>query len=257
MQFIGYLFSMNKTALITGAAKRIGRSIAEHLAHQGWDVIVHYNSSGEEADKLVDELISKYPGQRFRPVQANLFKIEEVENLIPKVVKKNGTFSLLINNASVFDPANMEETSSSLLEKQIGINFKAPFLLMRDFKKYCNEGNIINITDTRISNNRSAYAAYSLSKKVLWESTKMAALEFAPDIRVNAVAPGVTLAPAGKGDDYLWQLAQRIPMRKPGGMEPVLKSIDFILDNPYLTGHLLFADGGENLGLSDEYSDSK
>jgi pteridine reductase len=96
--------------------------------------------------------------------------------------------------------------------------------------------------------NKSDYSAYSLSKKGLWEITKMAALEFAPDIRVNAIAPGVALPPEGKDESYLTKLAENTPMKMPGGVEPILKSIDFILENEHLTGQLLFTDGGENLG---------
>ena len=81
--------------------------------------------------------------------------------------------------------------------------------------------------------------------------TKMAALEFGPDIRVNAIAPGLTLPPEEKGDDYLWKLAANIAMKRPGGLDPILKSLDYILDNDYLTGQILFCDGGENLGLTN------
>jgi NAD(P)-dependent dehydrogenase (short-subunit alcohol dehydrogenase family) len=119
---------------------------------------------------------------------------------------------------------------------------------MRDFANHCKFGNIINFVDTRITKNKSNFAAYSLSKKGLWELTKMAALEFAPEIRVNAIAPGVTLPPEDKDEKYLWNLAENIPMKKPGGLKPILNSLDFILENDHLTGQLLFADGGENLG---------
>jgi NAD(P)-dependent dehydrogenase (short-subunit alcohol dehydrogenase family) len=119
---------------------------------------------------------------------------------------------------------------------------------MRDFASHCKRGNIINFVDTRITNNKSNFAAYSLSKKGLWEATKMAALEFAPAIRVNAIAPGVTLAPEDRDENYLLNLAQLIPMKRPGGIEPIIKSFDYILENQHLTGQLLFADGGENLG---------
>jgi NAD(P)-dependent dehydrogenase (short-subunit alcohol dehydrogenase family) len=112
------------------------------------------------------------------------------------------------------------------------------------------EGTIINFVDTRIVNNKSNFAAYSLSKKALWELTKMTALELGPKIRVNAIAPGLSLPPEEKGEDYLWKLAENITMKRPGGLEPILKSLDYILNNDYLTGQLLFCDGGENLGLT-------
>jgi len=239
---------MNKTALITGASKRVGKAIAEHLAAEGWNVIIHFNSSEKPAQELKNELARNFPGQDFQTIQANLANDSQVENLIPQIVGKSGKFELLINNASVFNSGYISETNPELFNSQLNVNLKAPFLLIRDFAKYCKTGNIINFVDTRITTNKSNFAAYSLSKKGLWELTKMAALEFAPEIRVNAIAPGVTLPPEDKDEEYLWNLAKYIPMKKPGGLEPILKSIDYILGNNHLTGQLLFADGGEYLG---------
>lgn len=243
---------MNPTALITGASKRIGKAISEHLAANGWNVIIHFNRSAEDAITLVQELGDKYPKQLFSSVTANLRESHEVENLIQSIVSKSGPFDLLVNNASVFNKGYLRETSESLFDSQFDVNLKSPFFLIRDFAVYCKKGNIINFVDTRITGNTSNFAAYTLSKKALWELTKMAALEFAPEIRVNAIAPGVTLAPADEDENYLQNLAKSIPMKQPGGVEPILKSIDFILQNNHLTGQLLFADGGENLGKNIE-----
>jgi len=239
---------MKQTTLITGASKRIGKAIAQHLAEAGWNVLVHFNSSSEAAELLVTELSAKFPAQRFQTVRADLSKINEVVDLIPKMISGFGTFDLLINNASVFDKGYFQETTVELFDSQLNVNLKAPFFLMRDFANFCKKGNIINFVDTRVTTNKSNFAAYSLSKKGLWDLTQMAALEFAPEIRLNAIAPGVTLAPADEDENYLENLAKNIPMKRPGGLEPILKSIDYILDNEYLTGQLLFADGGENLG---------
>ncbi|MDF1576231.1 MAG: SDR family oxidoreductase [Bacteroidales bacterium] len=239
---------MKKTALVTGASKRIGRSITEHLAEKGWDVIVHYNSSGKMAGEFVHLLESKYPNQVFYPVRADLAETNDVVSLIPGILSQLGSFQLLINNASVFNPGYLKETTLELLEQQINVNLKAPFVLIRDFAVACKTGNIINLVDTRITTNKSNYAAYSISKKALWELTRMAALEFAPDIRVNAIAPGVTLPPEDKDENYLYRLAKNIPMKKSGGVDPIIQSIEYILQNESLTGQLLFADGGENLG---------
>lgn len=242
---------MNLTALITGASKRVGKAIAEHLAEKGWNIAIHFNSSEKPAEVLVKELSSKYPQQRFQAFKANLSNIHEVLKLIPKVLEEFEEIDLLVNNASVFDSGYLKKTSVELYDEQMNVNLKAPFFLMRDFAEVCKRGNIINFVDTRVTSNKSNFAAYSLSKKGLWEVTKMAALEFAPLIRVNAIAPGVTLAPEDKDDNYLQKLAQNIPMKKPGGIEPILKSIDYILENNHLTGQLIFADGGENLGRNE------
>ena len=239
---------MQNTALITGSAMRIGRSMAEHLAEKGWNIAIHYNRSMKPASGLKDRLSAKYPGQRFEIFKADLMSDAELENLLPAVIANMGPPRLLINNASVFEPKSLAETSAAFLDEQMSVNFRAPFILSGNFAHMCGEGIIINFTDTRITTNKSNFAAYTLAKKALWELTKMAAAEWGPHIRVNAIAPGLTLAPAEKDDTYLWNLSQNIPMKKPGGIIPVLESLDYILRNDYLTGQLLFCDGGENLG---------
>lgn len=239
---------MDKTVLITGSALRLGRATAIHLAQKGWSVALHYNQSENAALQLAKELRSLYPNQKFETFAADLLNTPATELLIQKVNEKMGPLRVLINNASLFDPSYLSNTTAELFDSQISVNLKAPLLLMRDFATICKKGVIINFVDTRITNNRSNFAAYSLSKKALWEATKMAALELGPHIRVNAIAPGLTLAPADKGDDYLHNLSKHIAMQRPGGIDPILASIDYILENNYLTGQLLFCDGGENLG---------
>ncbi|WP_299578533.1 SDR family NAD(P)-dependent oxidoreductase [uncultured Sunxiuqinia sp.] len=242
---------MRKTALITGASKRIGKALAQHLASRGWNIALHYNTSADAAQKLQQELNQQFSEACFRIFKADLSNEEEVQQLIPAVLAEFSTLDLLINNASVFEPSSIKSTSMDLFHRQLAVNFQAPFILSRDLANKGQQALIINFVDTRITSNKSNFAAYSLSKKALWELTKMTALEFAPHIRVNAIAPGVSLAPEDKDEDYLWKLAQAIPMQKPGGLAPILQSLDFIIENKHLTGQLLFADGGENLGKNE------
>lgn len=242
---------MTNTAFITGAAKRLGKAMSLHLAGQGWNIAIHYNSSEGEAVKFQDELKASFPNQQFEIFRADLNNVNEVETLIQQVVQAMGNIDLLINNASLFERGNLTSTETGFLDRQMNVNFKAPFILTRDFARLVKKGLIINFVDTRIVNNKSNFAAYSLSKKAVWEMTKMAALELGPTIRVNAIAPGLTLAPAGKDDDFLWKLAANIAMKRPGGVSPIMKSLDYIIDNDYLTGQLIFCDGGENLGLTN------
>ena len=242
---------MAKTALITGAAKRIGRTVAHHLAEQGWNIAIHFNSSGQEAMELQGELKALFPAGQFEIFKADLNNAMEVERLIPQVISSMQHIDLLINNASIFDKCNLIQTDTELINRNLNINLRAPFILTRELIKSEDKGLIINFVDTKITGNQSNYAAYSLSKKALWEFTKMTALEHGPHFRCNAIAPGLTLAPQGKEEDYLWKMAGKIAMKRPGGLEPVIRSIDYILENDYLTGQLLFCDGGENLGLTN------
>jgi NAD(P)-dependent dehydrogenase (short-subunit alcohol dehydrogenase family) len=242
---------MAKTVLITGAAKRLGKAMAIHLAKQGWNVAIHFNTSADEAGLFRDELRKSFPAQQFEHFRADLNRAEEVENLLPQVIQSMGNVGLLINSASVFESGSLENTATDFFDRQMNVNFRAPFILLRNFARLAEHGLVINFVDTRIVNNQSRFAAYSLSKKALWELTKMAALEFGPEIRINAIAPGLTLPPEKKGKDYLWKLASGIAMKRPGGLEPILKSLDYMLNNDYLTGQLLFCDGGENLGSTN------
>jgi NAD(P)-dependent dehydrogenase (short-subunit alcohol dehydrogenase family) len=118
---------------------------------------------------------------------------------------------------------------------------------MRNYANSADNGQIINIVDTRITNNKSEHLSYSLSKKSLWELTQMAALELAPNFRVNAIAPGAVLAPVGKNQNYLEMVADKTPMKSPSGVISVLKSIDYIIENKDLTGQLIYCDGGAHL----------
>jgi len=127
------------------------------------------------------------------------------------------------------------------------VNLVSPFILMRDFANNAENGQIINLVDTRITKNKSDFLSYSLSKKSLWELTKMAALELAPHFRVNAIAPGAILSPAGKDQYFLEKVADLTPMKTPSGVISILKSIDYIIGNEDLTGQMIFCDGGAHL----------
>jgi pteridine reductase len=241
------MLQSRKLALITGGAQRIGKAMTTHLALKGWNIAIHFNRSEKAASELACSLSAQYPNQQFRIFKAELQDTLQVESLLPLITGEMGNPVLLVNNASVFEPATIRSTSSQFFDLQFMVNFRAPFLLIRDFARLCGKGMVINMVDTRISGNQSNFAAYTLAKKALWELTRMAAVEQGPDIRVNAIAPGLTLPPEGKDDVYLEALARHIPMKRPGGIIPVLNALDFILGNEYLTGQLIFCDGGQNL----------
>ena len=184
---------MKNAALITGSAKRIGKKIAQFLASEDYDVAIHYNKSDSEAKKVADKLI-KY-GITTSIFKADLNDEKSVLKLIHNVQNEFSNLNLLINNASIFVESSLVETDEELLNRTLNINFKAPFILSREFAKKCTEGQIINILDTRISKNSTSHFVYSISKKALAEFTKLAAVELAPGVRVNGIAPGLILPP--------------------------------------------------------------
>jgi len=238
---------MRKVALITGSAKRIGSELSRHLAGKGWDLVLHYNNSFLQVQDLEDELREAFPEGDYRIMKADLGNAHEAENLIPNVISAFGRLDLLINNASIFEPGGVKDTPSDLFDKHLSVNLRAPFILTQKYITHSDEGIIINICDTRITKNKSDYSAYNLSKKALWEFTKMAALEAAPKFRINALAPGLVLPPKGKSKGYLNNLATKTPLQKPAGLFPLIKSIDYILENENLTGQILFCNSGEQL----------
>src|SRR3989338_8191361 len=184
---------MRDAVLITGAAKRIGKSIALLLAVLGFDVAVYYNRSKKEALQTAGEIESY--GVRCELFSCDLSSEKNVRPLVSAVLKKFPNLSLLINSASIFEKSSL--TDSRAFDRHFRVNFKTPYILSSEFAKICKQGQIINILDTHITQNKSAFAAYLLSKKSLADFTKLAAVEFAPHIRVNAIAPGLILPPKG------------------------------------------------------------
>jgi NAD(P)-dependent dehydrogenase (short-subunit alcohol dehydrogenase family) len=152
-----------------------------------------------------------------------------------------------VNNASIFEPSSLLSLDVENLDRHFGVNFKAPFILTGIFAKLCGKGHIINILDTHITQNRTSHLAYLLSKKSLYDLTKLSAVSLAPQIRVNAVAPGLILPPVGKRSDHLDRLAQQVPLKRKGDVAHVVQSLRFLVENDYMTGQVLFADGGEHL----------
>lgn len=234
---------MRDAALITGAAKRIGKSISLLLAVLGFDIALHYNQSRKEAIETAGEIESY--GVRCELFSCDLANEKKVRPLIADVRKQFPNLSLLINSASIFEKSTLAD--SKAFDRHFNVNFKTPYILSCEFAKICKQGQIINFLDTHITQNKSLHTAYLLSKKSLAEFTKLAAVEFAPKIRVNAIAPGLILAPEGKKNDYLKRLAKQIPLQKAGNPNQIALTVQFLVESDYLTGQTIFVDGGENL----------
>ena len=241
---------MKKTIFITGAAKRIGKEIALCFSEMGWNIIIHYNSSKNDAQVLADEINGANPDSAIT-VQGNLDVKEDVEKVINKVRDAFPTIDLLINNASTFYPTPIEDISEEHWDKLVGSNLKGPLFLIKGLKDKLKEskGSIINITDTNLSKGVANYSIYSAAKAGLESITKGLARELAPDIKVNAIAPGAMLEPP----DVTWTEEQKskvissIPLNRMGSEKDISEAVKFLAKSSYITGQIIKVDGGRSL----------
>lgn len=234
-----------KTALITGAAKRLGRVIALALADRGANIVVHYNHSRPEAEELADSLRSK--NRRAWALGADLQRPDEVARLADAAVSLNDGVHVLINNASIFPGGRIEDATREDLLTNLQVHAFAPLDLSRRLtgKGGCRQ--IVNMLDTRIVDLDREHAAYHISKRVLFTLTRMLAMELAPDVTVNAVAPGLILPPPGKDESYLQRLAHTNPLQRHGEVADIARAVLFLLDSPFITGQVIFVDGGRHM----------
>ena len=241
---------MNKTIFITGAAKRIGKEIAITFKELKWNIIIHYNSSKDDAEKLASEINNENKDTAMI-VQGNLDKTEDVANIISEVQNMFPTIDLLINNASTFYPTPIDEISENHWEKLVGSNLKGPLFLIQGLKEKLksSKGSIINITDTNLSKGVANYSIYSAAKAGLESVTKGLARELAPEIKVNAIAPGAMLEPP----DVTWTEEQKnkvidsIPLKRMGSEKDIAEAVKFLAHSQYITGQIIKVDGGRSL----------
>ena len=241
-----------KTALVTGATKRIGRAIAHALTENHVNVIVHYCTA---ADNEVEETITsiKVPGVKIWKYHSDFSNIDNVDELFDKIQSTIGTVDFLINNASVFPSSTLTGLSIQELNQTLTINSIAPFRLSQHMANQKQEGCIINILDSRIRQYDMSHGAYQLGKNMLYHITEMMALEFAPNIRVNGIAPGLILPPKEKDEVYLKQQYNRNLFNRSGKLSDITDAVIFLLTNTFITGDVMFIDGGQSLkGISYE-----
>jgi pteridine reductase len=233
------------TALVTGGAVRLGKVFSMSLAEAGYDLAIHYNSSLDEATVTAEEI--RQLGVECDIFQFDFSQSKDVSELIANVRARFPDLNVLINSASVYDQASMMETTATMLEKQLRVNLMAPYLLTQSFARQCKVGNIINIIDNKIAFNQYQYSAYLLSKKTLLEFTKLAALELAPDVRVNGLAPGVVMPASARTQDYIDWRIEGIPVKRQGDIKNITHALHYLLDNDFVCGQILTVDGGESL----------
>lgn len=236
--------SSKGTVLVTGGAQRIGKQICLFLAQKGFRVALHYSRSRHAANATAQEILSQ--GGTCKTFASDLSNPNATRALIRTVKKSFPDLNLLINNAAVFAPTSDKNYAESFEEHML-LNLKAPYILTFEFSRLCSSGQIINMLDTRVTQNDTQYLAYTLSKKGLMDWTELSAAALAPRIRVNAIAPGLVLPPSGKDLSYINKLAQRIPLKHKASMENILKAVEFLLDNRDMTGQVLYIDGGRHL----------
>jgi len=236
---------MKKAALITGAAKRIGKGIALALAGDGFDIGLHYGHSEEEAEQTADEIRKR--GVECHLLQADFKDMDAVMTLVPEMFHRFPQCNVLINNASVFHRTSFLDTTPEEFEHFFNIHLKAPFFLSQQFACRCPIGNIVNILDTKITKNIDTYFPYLLSKKALYELTHLSAKALGPEIRVNGVAPGIILPSTESGNDEIRRMVQKLPLKRQGEVEDIVSAVRFLVNHPFLTGECIFVDGGEHL----------
>jgi hypothetical protein len=234
-----------QTALVTGAARRIGRATALALADEGVNVAVHYHQSEDAANEVCYQVACR--GLKAWPLMADLAVPQECENLIQRVHQAAGSLDILINNASIFPVETLQEATLESLVANARVNAWAPFVLSRAFRERALRGKIVNLLDSRIAGHDWSHVGYILSKHLLAVLTRMTALALAPHITVNAVAPGLILPPPGKDESYLERLKDTVPLKRYGSPEDVAHAILFLLKSDFITGQVIYVDGGRHL----------
>ena len=243
-----------KTALITGAAYRIGAHLAKGLAAQGWTIAIHYNRSEKNANALADEIRSA--GGQAICVQANLCIPNDVDSLVARASDKLGCgLNALINNASTFHPDDSEDFSRGVYDHHMEVNLHAPLKLAQAFSTQKNmqfgpqdrSGCIINILDQRVLKPNPLYFTYALSKAGLYWATKTLAQSLAPNIRVNGIGPGPTLKNTEQTDEEFASEAALTLLENGSPPPAILHSVQYLLDAQSVTGQMIAVDGGQHL----------
>jgi len=238
-----------KAALVTGAARRIGRRIALELAADGWAVALHYKASAEEAAGAVEEI--EQAGGRAVALQANLASEAESSALVPRAVEALGPLGCLVNNASVFELDLHDTATRESWDRHIEPNLRAPFVLSQAFAESLpadQGGVIINLLDQRVWNPTPFFISYSLSKAGLWALTRSLALSLAPQIRVNGIGPGPALPSPRQSQSQFERQSARMPLGRGTTAEEIAAAVRFILAAPAMTGQMIALDGGQHLG---------
>lgn len=234
--------------LVTGGAKRIGRTIALGLAADGWAVAVHYGSSAEAAAETIQQIVEA--GGRATAFQADLTDVNALTSLVEQVAAEMSPLTALINNASLFAEDDLESLTPDSWAAHMDTNLRAPLFLAQAFAKQLpdsSSGNIINIIDQRVWRLTPRFLSYTASKAGLWTLTQTLAQALAPRVRVNGIGPGPTLSNDRQSDaDFEAQAASTLLQRQIS-TEEICAAVRFILASPAMTGQMIALDSGQHL----------
>ncbi len=234
----------NQSALVTGGAVRIGKSICLCLAEMGYDIVLHYGDSQDEAEStrvLIEEL-----GVRCQLISQNLEEASAGTKIFDQI-DPSFQIEILVNNAAIFIPSGFDDESVDLLDLHYKINFRSSYSLIKCFVNRYKSGHIINILDTKITQYQTEHLDYLIFKKALHDLTMITARTCGPRFRANGIAPGLILPPEGKDQNYLEQKARHIPLQQTGNTSIIQNAVRYLVKNPLLTGQILYNDGGEHL----------
>jgi NAD(P)-dependent dehydrogenase (short-subunit alcohol dehydrogenase family) len=237
-----------KVALVTGAARRIGRAIALELSSHGTSIAVHYHTSQSEADSLVAEITTK--GGKAQAFRANLEHVTEIEQMVANILDAFGRIDILINSASIFAPAPLTEITERAWDSNLDTNLKAPFFLSKFAAAAMRQqgvGKIINLGDWAGIRPYKDYLPYSVSKSGLIGLTKALAKELAPEVQVNCIALGMVMPPENYSKKEVERLVSRTLTKKMGTPEDVARAVVFFCETDFATGIILPLEGGRLL----------
>jgi NAD(P)-dependent dehydrogenase (short-subunit alcohol dehydrogenase family) len=237
-----------KVALVTGSARRIGRAIALALAHKGWDIVVHYRHSENDANATVRDIQAL--GRRAIALPCDLGDEAAVKALLPDAIAALGAISCVVNNASLFEYDDASNFSMARLDRHMHANLAAPILLAQALHAATAEGSqavVINLLDQKLFNMNPDFLSYTLSKAALHSATTMLALALAPKIRVVGIAPGITMRSGGQTADEFEKAHAVTPLGRSSTPDDIAATVCFVAESPAITGTTLLVDGGQHL----------
>ncbi len=237
---------MARAALVTGGARRIGRAISLALHRAGYAVAIHANRSAAEAEALRDEIVRE--GGRAGVVRADLSNASTLAGLVADAVAAVGQLTLLVNNAATFERDDIGALDAVRFDRQFAVNLRAPLFLAEAFATQAGEGaSIVNILDQRVFKLTPQFVSYTLAKSALHGATRMLAQALAPKVRVNAVAPGPTMASARQDAADFMRQSEAVPLGHGPRPEEIAAAVVYLASARSVTGATLVVDGGQHL----------